>query len=564
MKLKTIVSGMLFSYSMIIGTGLSAASCPVDLIYKPIQDDFYDTEAEAINHQYGWQIFLGEFSSAYQFEVHNDFTIPLKPVFKESKADKRTKVFGYHEDGKLDLDGGKKKSYNKSFKNFKVRQHLALETKLPGYVVDPLLGPEIVTTPLYALDACAVENVYRHNVPYFYERGFEIQGPDTFKEFDNQFIWTSGAGHRALGFFAMRLIYDEKNSDHKKMPCFIDLHAIFPERFIMDTYQGDHFDPKNTHGYPTRLPLTTDFCRYQKDLNSKPIAFYDTAMNVLTVHVPATGASKYFTGYAKADLQNPLFDIDREVYLTGCDASFKTFKQKSNGQLVVSSLQNADVFAQVSEFATFSSRITDNLTSPPTIEFADQAIAIQEEVFEQGDLSYTGIVLNKMNGGSKAYDNYTIPYPNINAYVAGTDPRRIPDEKANGKHFKAGDNPNTRIHEKYGLPNVTNFFDTEGWDYPVLKLPIDVITGKVSYPENGLVKNNSVTNCLISGFDDTRHPTQSAWIDNVALLNGKKPSHHKNFHIKWPDNAPQVDKGTLGKYPKKPNKNFNTSLIKAK
>lgn len=77
------------------------------------------------------------------------------------------------------------------------------------------------------------------------------------------------------------------------------------------------------------------------------------------------------------------------------------------------------------------------------------------------------------------------------------------------------------------------------------------------------MQNNNVGNCLVAGYKDDRNPTKSAWINNMALLNGHpKPSHHANFAIKWP-NKPQVDKGTLGEYPKHPNKNFNTSLIYA-
>ncbi|MBS0635037.1 MAG: hypothetical protein JSR37_06210 [Verrucomicrobia bacterium] len=83
------------------------------------------------------------------------------------------------------------------------------------------------------------------------------------------------------------------------------------------------------------------------------------------------------------------------------------------------------------------------------------------------------------------------------------------------------------------------------------------------FTKRGLVQNNNVTNCLVAGYKDDRCPTKSAWINNMALLNGTKPSHLANFAIKWP-NKPQVDKGTLGEYPKHPNKNFNTSLIYAK
>lgn len=88
------------------------------------------------------------------------------------------------------------------------------------------------------------------------------------------------------------------------------------------------------------------------------------------------------------------------------------------------------------------------------------------------------------------------------------------------------------------------------------------IVYRPGFTENGLVQNNNVSNCSISGYQDDRRPTSSAWINNIALLNGTKPSHRANFAIKWPNKEPQVDEGTLGRYPKHPNKNFNLSLIK--
>ncbi len=92
-----------------------------------------------------------------------------------------------------------------------------------------------------------------------------------------------------------------------------------------------------------------------------------------------------------------------------------------------------------------------------------------------------------------------------------------------------------------------------------------VIVYRPGFTERGLVQNNNVGNCSVSGYQDDRHPTLSAWINNMALLNGSpKPSHRANFAIKWPNKKPQVDEGTLGEYPKHPNKNFNTSLIFAK
>ncbi len=483
---------ILLSCSMLIGAEntLLAKDCPVDLSYQPIYDNLWLKEADAIQHQFVWQQLLFD-SAVSQLQVVKDFTIPLKPVFAGTEADPRSMVYGYHKDGSLDLDGGFKKSYNSNFKKFPLRYHGALEAKYPsGDFLDP-----VVTQPMTTLFPNTVENIYQHNIPYFAERGFEIQGSDTFKKFSNQFIWTfpAGQGDPVFGllkpYVALRLVWDDEDSSSKhksKIPAYVDLHAstnpYAEEYFVLDTYKSSTSKQKNGYGYPTRIPITTDFCRYQKCIDVRPMAFYDAYWHVLTIHVPTTDTDKYFLTSRVVDVGNPDLYVAYTEHLAGFDGSFKVFGRNKSGNLVASSLKKAELFAQVSDFVTIRSRVAQNAN----VEFFDNALPIRDIIpdFDDSTLFYMGVVANAMNGGSKAFDCYAMPIPDINAHASGIDPVIIPSQEYHGRRCAHGDNPITKLKEHYSMVSSISLWDNPLWNFDGLKLPLDVLKGVVSYPEN--------------------------------------------------------------------------------
>lgn len=75
------------------------------------------------------------------------------------------------------------------------------------------------------------------------------------------------------------------------------------------------------------------------------------------------------------------------------------------------------------------------------------------------------------------------------------------------------------------------------------------------YCERGVVKNNVVDNCSVSGFKDDRLvTTSSAWTDNVAMDNGN------NYDILW-SGTPPIDSATVGgPYPIDGHRYWNLSL----
>ena len=162
MKFTNKAYSILLSCTILLGadSGLLAKDCTNTLSYQPIFDDLWYTETDAIQHQFVWQQYIYD-SAVSELKIVKDFTIPLKPVFPDTGADPRSKVYGYHNNGSLDLNGGFKKSYNSGFKNFPLRYHGALEAKYPsGDILDP-----IVTQPMTTLFPDTVENIYQHNIP---------------------------------------------------------------------------------------------------------------------------------------------------------------------------------------------------------------------------------------------------------------------------------------------------------------------------------------------------------------------------------------------------------------
>lgn len=82
------------------------------------------------------------------------------------------------------------------------------------------------------------------------------------------------------------------------------------------------------------------------------------------------------------------------------------------------------------------------------------------------------------------------------------------------------------------------------------------------YSENGVIKDNVVDNCSVSGYEDTRPvTTTSAWINNVAMNNGTPCIDATNYDIVWSPGPYPVDSGFVGgPYPAGTNKWINMSL----
>jgi hypothetical protein len=69
------------------------------------------------------------------------------------------------------------------------------------------------------------------------------------------------------------------------------------------------------------------------------------------------------------------------------------------------------------------------------------------------------------------------------------------------------------------------------------------------FVKRGLVQQNNVTNCSISGFQDDKVPhTSSVWISNVAYCNGTAGLENENYNIHWGGKS-NISHGSSDCYP---------------
>ena len=75
------------------------------------------------------------------------------------------------------------------------------------------------------------------------------------------------------------------------------------------------------------------------------------------------------------------------------------------------------------------------------------------------------------------------------------------------------------------------------------------------FSTRGVIQNNEVDNCTISGYQDDSPATTSAWLNNAAVLNAN------NYAITWLVGPAPIDTGSInGPYPMPGNKYYNLSL----
>lgn len=462
-------------------SGKSCSDCPnpsadcVSLEYQQIFDDNYSDVTQTIIHQFVWQD-DGRINSVAPYivpEIEKEFVIPVNRTLFGTQPDSQSKVYGYNDDQTLDLTGGRAKSYNPGFTEF----HLKYNAVNEAIFYDPS-GP--LTKRIETLTPEVVKRNFDKIVSYFGSRGFYLQGPDTFPKFSNQYIWTHSASQNQFfgnpAYIALRLIWEDSKKCKKSVPAFVDLHASANQDgyFVLDSYQADESQRQNGHGYPLRIPITTDFCgRFQTEYNLNPIAYFDKKANVLTIHVPDNGQQHLFVKQV-VNTGNPDLDINYEEYLTGFNASFVALRRNSKNEFVPTKLRCANLFAQVSQTIDVKS----NVISFGEPQIYESSIQIRRQVSARNPtIYYTGVVAPLMNGGSPSFDASVIPMTFRNSYIAVLDPEQLPAEGG----YAEGDLPTTKLIEEYGSVNAITLFDID-FDSISLNLPIPMLRGAY-YPE---------------------------------------------------------------------------------
>lgn len=117
------------------------------------------------------------------------------------------------------------------------------------------------------------------------------------------------------------------------------------------------------------------------------------------------------------------------------------------------------------------------------------------------------------------------------------------------------------------------FYDCNGFDaIPdlVCSTTYFAIVYRPGFAESGVIMNNEVDNCSVSGYQDDRELldgtplTSSAWVNNFAFNNGTPATRDTNYAIAWASLVPPmppITAGTLAAYPTGAEKAYNISLI---
>ncbi len=139
------------------------------------------------------------------------------------------------------------------------------------------------------------------------------------------------------------------------------------------------------------------------------------------------------------------------------------------------------------------------------------------------------VTLTTSNSTVQIYKDWLVSSSNLN--TSGTNPPSSP--------WATGD---PILYTGSGLPNLIS----GNTYYLIVYVP--------GYCEKGIIQDNKIDNCTISGYEDRQPITSSAWINNIASFNGT------NYNINW-SGTPPIDTGlAVGPFPVTEHKSYNLSL----
>lgn len=112
---------------------------------------------------------------------------------------------------------------------------------------------------------------------------------------------------------------------------------------------------------------------------------------------------------------------------------------------------------------------------------------------------------------------------------------------------------NQILYNSNGNPNIANLISGNTYSL-IVYIP--------GFTEGGVIQDNEVDNCKVSGYQDNRPvTTTSTWINNKATNNGTPCTDATNYAITWSPGPAPIDSGFIGgPYPTPGNKYNNLSL----
>lgn len=394
---------------------------------------------------------FGEYiSSSAILEFVTPFIHDTSIVVPGSEADDSAPVYGYDEDGNLLRDGGRSNSYSLLPNYLKSNYHSNAQDR-----------------DFYFLKTDYLKSISDHFWSYFLERGYPLPTNDIAPGFEEVFIYTGGSPFGAFdnGFISIKMNYAD---DDTSIPSSVDLVAQDGVIGQLALYEPDGNQYKNSHYYPMRIPVTTDFCgEFQAKYDVEPIAYWDQRSNNITIHVPDNGV-EYEMGHELIDLSQ--YDLGDQYqiydYLVAFHGTFELVKRHPGNNKLIDA-DRADVMYLI--------QTSDNVTAKSRTYYSEnnQDFVVSDSVnsFDAFDNNaYTGIAFNKSGNQNGGFDYYVVPGEFVGSnYVWVTDPVSI------------GDLPMSQFTETFSS-NTIMVLDDLAAIYTTYETTDDVYNGSV-YPE---------------------------------------------------------------------------------
>lgn len=439
---KEIEKDLVVDGTLTVGGDLNITGCLGNLQLSLLMDSAVPPTDEV------YEQYKREFTVTNVLAVQQDYSIDVATLIAGTGPDPGSSVYGYNTNQTLDLVGGKAKSYNADFTQYNLRYHGATNAPL---------------TP------AMTKSIHDEMISLYSQRGFQLQKSDVAPQFNGEYVYIKGAGQIQSPFISMKFFY---GNGPNTIPTALDLYSTAsPPPFVLDLYEPNQALHKNVHGYPIRIPVTTDFCGvFQKKFNVEPIVYYNDHQRTINVKVPESTSGYKLMAYNIVIPPYPAFNQSGSDYLISFDGSFSLMKRDSNNVLVKSNPTDCVYLVQSSAEVKIKSRLLNVSDFEATILFN-----------VPGDV-YSGAVCPLMNGESPSNDCYAIEGTVGQALTLSLDPVQNP---ANGV-YPIGDNPATKLTEFYSVPNTLIIDDFSPIVFAFLKLPNNILKGDIlaTYPEN--------------------------------------------------------------------------------
>jgi len=315
---------------------------------------------------------------------------------------------------------------------------------------------------LYVNSPRAIEQMYKHILNYFNDRGFITIEHDIAKRFKQAFIYIGSGILMTMAF---------KWQKNRQQPVALDFLVSTAGLISMiETYQPDSRKRMNGKLYPVRIPITTNYCDFNRRLLEGPIVYYDLVAQAITIHIEEAHILQgEELDYIPSD---PNLNLETSESIVSFHGTFSLLKQEGDRLVKAKSSEDVDYLVQ----STSEVKIINSYTFFDETNRQENRIPLFEgEVF-------TPMIMAPISGGSTSIDIYAIPGPEFNSYVIPTAPMAFTKNRQ-VSHHGSSRSRHRGNHHSFGLPSTITLFDLPNWNVLIYRLPREILLGSLTAEE---------------------------------------------------------------------------------